>query len=233
MPEPEKEITAPLIPELEKDIPAPCLLMVEGMDDKHFFAALVRHLGKPKRAVEIRKYASENPFRVALAALVNATGFDRVRSFAVIRDADRDVDDTFTSIRDALVKVDLPCPCRPGGFAATPDVRVGVYVLPGEGQNGCLEDLCLQTVAAHVVTPCVDAYLACLKQVCITKPVSAPRDPKESYFPKHESKAKALAFLAGMYDAPKAVGYAAQKGYWPLDSPALDPLREFLRQLWA
>jgi hypothetical protein len=45
------------------------------------------------------------------------------------------------------------------------------------------------------------------------------------------SKAKVLAFLAGMKDSVSQLGIAAQKGCWPLEHEAFIEIRAFIHEL--
>ena len=85
-----------------------------------------------------------------------------------------------------------------------------------------LEDLCLRTGEDDGAMDCVTKFAAC---------VAALPDP-----PKNISKAKvqvfkAQVFLAAQPQTVDSVGLGAQKGYWDLDAPCLDELKQFLLHL--
>jgi hypothetical protein len=95
--------------------------------------------------------------------------------------------------------------------------------MPGETIGGTmLEDLCLKTVENDKAMDCVERFASC---------VAALLDP-----PKNMSKAKiqvfkAHVFLATQPETVDSMGLAAQKGYWDLESPCLDELKQFLFHL--
>jgi hypothetical protein len=53
----------------------------------------------------------------------------------------------------------------------------------------------------------------------------------QSRAPKNESKAKVLAYLAGMKESVSQLGIAAQKGCWPLEDAIFTEIRNFIRDL--
>jgi hypothetical protein len=115
-----------------------------------------------------------------------------------------------------LRHVGLPCPAAHGQFAAgTP--RVGIFIVPNSVDDGMLETLCLQSVAALPEFPCVDGYLQCLQG--------------HGVIPNNLHKARAHAWLASRLEPDKRVGEAAQAGYWPWDSDAFLDLWSLIRSL--
>lgn len=205
------------------------VVLVEGKDEVNFFDALLTHLGVSD--VGVREVGGRDRFPEQFAAFRNDPGFGRVRALAIVRDADFDPAATLASVRDLLGRHSLPCPRESAAFAAEGGRSVGVYIMPGESEHGMLEDLCLKTVGDHPVFACVEQYMACLTAKLKRHASGESRERREHYYPKNEAKAKAHAFLAGMYEVVPSVGVAAQKGYWDLDHMALDGLKRFLSQL--
>jgi hypothetical protein len=82
-----------------------------------------------------------------------------------------------------------------------------------------LEDLCLASVAADPVMPCLDRYMDCIASTV----EELPRNP---------SKSKFLAFMASRPKATNGTVEAAlQKDCFPLDHEAFAPLRAILIEL--
>jgi len=204
--EPEKESEA---------IEQPNILVVEGIEDKRFFGALIDHMGLQK--IQIIPFCGKTNLRNKLRALVKATGFSQVISLGVVRDADSDPDAAFQSIRDALQAAGLPAPDSPlkvvGGKP-----RVAVLILPGEGSPGMLEDFCLKAVAQDPAISCVEQYFECLRG-------------KNLSLPNNMSKAKIQVFLASRPKAGLRLGEAAEAGYWPWDNEVFQEVKDFVRLL--
>lgn len=208
---------------------SPYVLLVEGQDEVRFFDAFLRHLGLTE--VQVVEVGGKDKFLQEFPAFLNDPGFSSIRSYAIIRDADRDASKTFQSICGLLGKYDHPVPRRSGQFESRGSQKVGVFVIPGNREEGILEDLCLQTVQDHPAVSCVDRFIECLGSVLEKKVAGQPVVEGKAYFPKNESKARVLAFLAGMHKTVNKLGEAADQGCWQFDHPALDELRAFLQEL--
>jgi len=201
---------------LTEEIAAPCLLLVEGVEEKYFFDALIQHLGlDPNHTkVQIRPLEGVSSLGDKFKAVALTRGFDKVISLGVVRDADDDPVDAFSSISYALTHANLTVP-------STTMVRIGtdpsviVMLLPNTGP-GMLEDVCLEAVRGDAAMSCVDDYFQCLNGKGI------------SSF-QNTSKSKVQAFLASKYET-KLLGIAARAGYWPWDATSFEPIVAFLRK---
>ena len=191
------------------------LLVVEGRDEEEFFAALLSHLDLPD--IQVAGIGGKQQIKPRLKALVKDPGFSKILSLGVIRDADKRPTSAFQSVRDALIAAGLPSPKQPLRPAKGPP-RVNVMILPSAVRKGALEDLCLETMAGEPAMACADEFFDCIRQ----------RDIK---WPKEISKARVRVFLSSREDPKLPLGIAAQRGYWPFDHAAFQPLREFLRSL--
>ena len=218
-------------------IERPALALVEGKDDLGFLGAILGSLDLG-RHVTLRTYGGRPNMRREVGATPSVSGFDQVRAVAVFRDADESAAAAVDSIRGAIEQADLPVPERVGEFAHRPHptrsralLHVGCFVFPGGGRSGALEDLCLETVGDHSVMECVEGYMQCLQEKCTDKSREEPKDRSIAYFPRNASKAKARAFMAGLWESPVFIGRAAESGYFDLDHPSLDPVKVFLRRL--
>jgi hypothetical protein len=196
-------------------ISKPNLLVVEGVEERVFFNALIGHLRLQN--VQVLPIGGKTKLRDELGALVISPSFASVVSLGVVRDADDDPDGAFQSVRGALTSVGLPSPERPLTPVGTAP-EVTVVILPEPGKPGMLEDLCLQSVAQDPSMLCVEELFRCLP----TQGLPLPRNM---------SKARIQVFLASREEPGKRVGEAAQAGYWPWDDKAFDHLKAFLRQI--
>lgn len=202
------------------------LLLVEGRDEEEFFRAFHQHLGIA--GVQVLNYEGKTNLSDRLASLVLIPGFGRVVKLAITRDADESEKSAFQSIGYALKNCQQACPKALKRFTEGPPPQVGVFILPGGAEQGMLEDLCLRSVANHPVMACVDDFMQCLERNS-RKPASEQQGQSApTCFPKNPSKARVLAFLAGMHEPDGRLGIAAQRGYWNFDHPSLQDLRQFL-----
>ncbi|MEA1866346.1 MAG: DUF3226 domain-containing protein [Euryarchaeota archaeon] len=200
--------------ELMKSIREKTVLAVEGKDEVNFFDALLRYL--EITGFEIRDVGGKSRFKDKLPALVKMSGFSDVEALAVIRDADKDANAAFDSVRYVLTKEGLEPPARMNWFSDGNPV-IGIFIMPGDSDRGMLEDLCLRTVKDHPAMECVDIFVDCVSELA---------DP-----PKTLEKAKTQAFLASMPTIVNSIGLGAQKGYWNFDSSELSDLVSFIDNL--
>jgi len=210
-------------------IDKPTLLLVEGKDEVNFFAALLDECQITE--VQIIEVGGKDKFKLEFPTLLNLDGFSQVKSYAIIRDADNDANATLTSIQSLLSKYHQPVPNDCGELVNNNGIRVGIYIVPGNKNEGMLENLCLDTVTNHPVLQCVDHYLSCLEKNLEFEVESADKEPGKYYFPKNRAKARMHAFLAGQNKWVPSLGLAAKKGYFNLSAEVLSDLRRFLKNL--
>ncbi len=211
-----------------KDDPAPIkskkLLAVEGKDEENFFDALLKHMNITD--FDIHQVGGKNQFPKKFPALLKTSGFfapddsPLVTHLGIVRDKDKD--EAFKSISDIVATAGLKPPTKHSTFSDG-NPKVGIFIMPGTKVKGTmLEDLCLKTVENHKAMQCVNEFSSCVSAL----PTS----------PKNISKAKvhvfkAQVFLATQPEIVDSVGLGAQKKYWNFNSPALDELKQFLRNL--
>jgi hypothetical protein len=188
------------------------LLVVEGKDEEFFFAALLRQMGLS--GIQVLPIGGKDRLKMNLSLLRVSPDFSMVKSLVIIRDADDDSDSSFQSVCYCLGREGLSVPKKPGEFTGS-HPRVCVIVMPGGGTPGMLEDLCLKSVSSYSEMKCVDDFFQCLKI-------------KGASFPKKESKARVQVFLASREETMRHLGLAAEKGYWPWDSPVFSELKSLL-----
>ena len=193
----------------------PRLLIGEGQDEVFFFEALLARLGVSD--VQVEQYGGKGNLPSDLTDFLARPGRNQVRAVGITRDADIDAARAFQSILGLLAARGLPLPSGPGQIAAGNAAR-GSLSVARQCRPGMLEDLCLDAAQPDAATPCVDDYFQCVQQ-------------KAGRQPNNLSKARVHAWLASQVEPDKRLGEAAKSGYWPWNSPAFDPLKQFLAGL--
>lgn len=200
------------------------VIVVEGKDEKNFFDSLLRYLNI--NDFQIEEVGGKNQFKDKLPALklrpgfFQADGSSLVTHLVVIRD--QNGDNALSSIKEILKKEGFTPPDNHGQFSKD-HPKVGIFIMPGETVEGTmLEDLCLKTVEDHPAMDCINEFASCVSKLETT--------------PKNISKSKtavfkAQVFLAAQPESVDSVGLAAKKHYWNFDSPALDELKHFLKNI--
>ncbi len=202
-----------------KEIKSQKLLLVEGKDEEVFFKILLKR--KQIDGIQIISSGGKQRFKNQFPVIKITPGFDKVRSLAVIQDADESAEQAFQSIQSVLKNNDMKSPDKMGGFVLS-SPKVGVFIVPDGKSKGNLESLCLSTVKSKDMIKCIDSFIDCIKQ----------NSNNSNYnFPKNTYKARCRAFLSAMEEDTPSLGVAAEKDYWDLDSEKLEPLLIFLKQL--
>ena len=189
------------------------LLLVEGKDEEYFFQAFFRSF--EITGIQIFTIEGKDNFSKYLSAISQMPDFAQVKKLGVIRDADTSYENAFKSVRDAVKKCNLLIPLKTNQLEGE-NPAVGIFIMPGEGKSGALEDLLLESVQNDRATPCVNNYFVCLKENLSNWP------------PKNISKSWIHAFLSSRPDGTKRLGEAAHAGYWSFDNPAFDEIRHFI-----
>ena len=199
-------------------------LLVEGNDERNFFDALVGHL--QLATVQIQVLDGKDRLSESLETLAGTTGFRRVRSIGIVRDADQSAHTAFQSVQTALHNanqaagpwsgLEFPVPERPEARAGeSPSLRV--LILPGNGAAGMLETLLCRTFDGTHVDRCIGRFFQCAEEA--------------GNHIRRPDKARAHAYLSTKPDPHVSVGVGARKGYWDFDHDAFEGVRGFLRSL--
>ena len=196
-------------------IEKPKLLLVEGIDEVRLFGALAKDIGAED--VQIRDYQGKGNLRRFLGVLPQIPGYSELGSIGVTRDADKNGDKAAKKVRDALRAAGFPVPDSPLESADNGGISVRYLIIP-HGETGALEDVCLASVSEDPAMVCVDGYFGCIER-------SELDGPRATWM----SKAKVHAFLSSRENPALRLGEAAERGLWPFDAPAFDPLKSVLR----
>jgi hypothetical protein len=185
------------------------VILVEGQDEVRFLNALLKE--SKINNVEVHEVGGKRNFKIKIPSFVRNPGFSDVNALGIIRDADNDIDATFTSIKNTLQKEKLKPPKIINHFSDG-NPKIGIFII-----TNLLEDLCLKTVKKHPAMECVNIFVNC---------ISSLNPP-----PNNISKAKAQAFLAAMPEIVSSVGLGAEKNYWDFSCSEIHELKLFIDSL--
>ena len=203
---------------VEVQIEQPKQLFVEGSDELRIFEALLQYLDLSD--VQIHDLGGIDRLRTSLRTIVNVPGFERVRSLAVVTDANSDRHARRDQIRGALQNAGLPAPVEPLSLSSDHQLSVAYLVVPHDGPGTMMEDVCLGSVGTDPAMKCVENYFECITQAGVPGPRA-----------HWASKARAHAFIASRERPHLRLGEAAQSGIWDFDSIAFSPLKDLLKLL--
>lgn len=198
-------------------------LLVEGNDVRNFFEAFIKHHSKKLslEEIQIQDFGGVSELRDFLEGFVGMTGFHKVRSIGIVRDAEKSAENAFKSVQDALKNAELPAPDCPEKREVKDRLAVEVLILPGGNQTGMLETLLCQTFAGTEIGGCIDKFFQCVEPL-LKEPIKEHR----------KDKAQAFAYLATRPKPPHySTGVAVKRRYWDLNHEVFDGIREFLKRI--
>ena len=225
------------------------LILVEGEDDANFIYFLIKNSESFAKDFLKRNYifylggknkllgGKEKDGHCGLRKIVEDQDFkDSCTKVAVIFDADANIDDNFKEIiKDFQIineeqkklgkyypKIKFNLPKKSSVIdvqeSSALNPTVSIFLLPNSKDSGSLEDLYLSTLDKKD-----RAILKCLEGKEIDKCVS------ENLSLSHKTKLLTQSFLAAKDKTFKTIGFAASAGKVNFNSPALDKLKNFLK----
>ena len=200
---------------MPQPIRAKVQLLVEGSDAEGFFDALIEHLALEN--IQLQNFGGVTELRTFLPAFTKRSGFSRVTSVGIVRDAETTATGAFESVRGCLQRAGLPIPNATGQRVGD-HPAITVMILPDGHQPGMIETLLCETFSNEDMRTCIDTFFKCVEEF-------------QGRVVHRPDKARARAYLATKRDPHLSVGNAAKRGYWDLEHTALQPLHTFLRDI--
>ncbi len=197
------------------------LLAVEGKDECNFFKAMLKH--ENINNIQIIDIGGKDRFKTEFPLMINTEGFSEVDTIGFVRDAEQSLaDSAFSSICSILRKYNFPTPKNINTIIDKNNIKIGVFIVPNNIDEGMLEDLCIESVISKPIFECVNKYIEC----CL------------SHLPENEkniniSKAKIQTYLATKKPIANTLGLAATKGYWDFKEDCFSEIKQFIHNLFG
>ena len=214
----------------------PCVLAVEGNDERAFLIKLLAKLGLEDR-VYIRVFGRRSKLPKSLRMLVESPGFwENARSLGIVMDAEEAPELSYKSVCGALQSAKLSA-SREELVPVPGPPEVDILILPGDDRPGSIETVCLDSVEETHIISCVNGFSECVEKEWTQEMARQHGQDEDSEKRKPTAaklhKMRAHAFLSTIYEKPEIrLGEAAGKGCgWNLDHHAFDKLRDFLTNL--
>ena len=199
--------------------------MVEGNDGLNFFKAFIKHHSKKLSLgeIQIQNFEGVSELRDFLEGFVSMTGFHKVQSIGIVRDAEDSAKGAFKSVQGALKNAGLPAPDCPEKRKEDDKLAVEVLILPGGNRTGMLETLLCESFAGTKIDGCIDKFFQCVEPL-LKEPIKKHR----------KDKARAFVYLATRPKPPhSSMGVAVERRYWDPNHKVFDGIREFLERIVA
>ena len=156
--------------------------------------------------------------------VANRRNFNALPALAVVLDANGDPVNALSTANNELQKI-IPFDQPSLKYDEVREVnwekraiRVGVFITPGGGRNGALEELILPTVPADL-TKCIHDFRECARKAGKGATV------------KKESKKAAQALLSALPKHCINLAHAAEQGMIDFNHNAFNGLKKFIREL--
>jgi predicted ATP-dependent endonuclease of OLD family len=194
------------------------LFFVEGKDDAIVLELLFTELRLSPKEVGVVICGGKSNIRRHLNLASKSISFYRkVRSIAVVRDADDSIASALTEVHSDLKQVGFPLPGA-AEILEENGKKFGVYFFPGLNKAGDLEDLAIEMSSGVASMKLAQDYILNAQQ---TKPTLTKL-----------SKRKIQAFLAASSDEIRpTVGWAFRDGTISFSAAKVPELRDFVIQL--
>ncbi len=214
----------------------PHLILCEGRDAEGFFINFLEKLGRGTPdfdAFQVFDFGGITQLGTFFETLSGMDGYDRVKSIAVVRDAETSTNDdgkepdkifksAVDSVCSTLVRAGFQdAPKTPGEISKSNGLHVGFVLFPGCGadkQAGNLEEFCLTALAkpsSHDILSEIEAMVK-----------------KYQFKREHKNRLHCYFSLTDEYVGMK-IGEACGAGAFHFDSPAMEALKNFLLRFFS
>lgn len=194
------------------------VLVVEGYSDLHFYAEMLRHLGRLD-GVFIQNMNGKQSLEAKLEDFLRPDLLQEKHAIAVIVDADDNPQGTcevLTTLLRSITGQNVVAGAWSGGSP-----RIGLFVTPDNQSKGELETPVWQTWAADTgnapARACIETYRDCMATLQFTA--------------KSPEKGLISSLLAIRSDEDPRLGPGARDRKFDLAAAGFAPLRAFLSQL--
>jgi hypothetical protein len=191
------------------------VLVVEGHDDRIFYAEMLEVVGKHGQ-VFIHVLGGKQNLKNELEVLITPTLLERKKAMAFVIDADAAPIETKASLQTLLSRLTNQAVVNDQWTQGSP--KIGLLIVPGNDAKGEIETLVWHAWASNPGNAgqkkCIEDYMACMKA-----------SNASAHSP---DKGLIGGLLAVKNDDDPRLGPGARANVFDLNSPQLQMLRNFL-----
>lgn len=134
------------------------LLIVEGKEDKVFLELLLKEMNLITN-MQIISVDSKDKLKARFGEIINTSGFENVKTLAIIFDSDNTTKERLESIQNILKYYELPFPkSLKEAWVEEREMKVGIFII-----ETMLEDLCLEIAKNKKTINCIKTLETCIK----------------------------------------------------------------------
>ena len=215
------------MPVERKRIQKPFLLLCEGRDAEGF---LINYLNSNELAqdprfsneIQVLDFGGNEDLSNFLMSLKNMDKFDRVKSLAVVRDAEKDYEKACQEVRRSFEKCGFASSERSDTWIRdSSGLKVGFVLFPLNNSAGTLEDLCLRILSENNnkdILSTIESFLDVMES-----------SYGRSYHRKHKNKLHTYLSSSDKY-VTMLLGIASSAGAFDWGSDELESFKSFLTE---
>lgn len=194
------------------------LMLVEGVDDAHFFDTLLGQANADPAQVGLLYMRGKDALSDNLSMLIKSPSFQsgKVVRIAIVLDSDTVPAAALQSVNDALTVLGWPHFEGSGFNQVTPALSLGLHLLPSMEEPGDLERVCLATIPEDERV---------IKSVAFQQDIDMNHGPLDKTY-----KRQAAIFLACVAAETRGVGRAFELGVFDSAHSSLNPLKGFITE---
>lgn len=197
-------------------------IFVEGDDDFHFLCNLLEVMNVDD--IYIEKINGKDNLKRALRAFTSLPLFESVTRLSIIVDADKSFQNTEKSIISILSEISIPTPVGHNIIAENEDIKVSFFIMPGNKQNGAIEDLILKHACKKEVFKHVDSLFDDIK----SNEIEIKKLNSEYDYPLNDKKAKLQVYLSCNKESDSRIGVSIKKKIIDTDDACFDEIKSFI-----
>jgi len=197
-------------------------IFVEGDDDFHFLCNLLEVMSIDD--IYIEKINGKDNLKRALRAFSTLPLFESVTRLFVILDADESFQNTESSMVSILSEISIPTPSGHNIIAENEDMKVSFFIMPGNKQNGAIEDLILNHASKKEVFKHVEDLFEDIK----SNEGEIKKHNAEYSYPLNDKKAKLQVYLSCNKESDSRIGVSIKKKIIDTDDACFDEIKGFI-----
>ncbi len=200
-------------------------IFVEGDDDFHFLCNLLEI--ENISDVFVEKVNGKTKLKTALKAFVKLSAFETAESLFVIVDADSSFNDSEKSVSAIFSELRITAPKKHGDVVHHGDTKISFFIMPGNGEDGAIEDLVLKHASGKKVFSYIEGLFHKIKE---DEAVIAESDTEYKY-PSNEKKAQVQVYLSCNHDSDSRIGTSMKKKIIDTSDPCFLEIKTFISKI--
>lgn len=206
---------------IEKEV----VIAVEGSNFKQFLEPRKSGLGNVQ-ILDFKRGGLE--LKSWLGSFRGIRGFDKIKAFGIICDAEISALSMQQSIESLLRVNGFATPERPKGIAQG-DPNVSYLIVPDGESSGCLEHAMLKASSPELPQKCAEDFLGCVEAYYEQNDIQMRKE--EFALENWRAKVKVNSLIASSKKPEMSMGVSVHRDMWDWTQPSLKVMLDFIEDL--